>query len=149
MDIARVFLAAMTVAASVSCSPAADRAEPGALAGSYTFIADGRRTMIDSVPQTNGQTSTTTWMITPCGAGCSHVASSLGWTLELHLVDNAWRGTRVLADICAGDDGTKSTLTYELNTSDLAGKVTNYMPCSHPPKTAVTPARLTAAPGYR
>lgn len=132
--------------ATVSCTTPTDMTGPGGLEGTYAFIADGSRMTIDGVPQANGQTSTTTWTITPCGEGCSHIVSSLGWNLDLHLINDTWQGTRELADICLGDDGTKSTVTYEINSSDLTGTVVNYMPCSRPPKTAVVPALLTADP---
>lgn len=49
---------------------------PG-LTGTYTFVTGGQLA-INGEPRPGGASSTTTWEITACGAGCSHVTSSLG-----------------------------------------------------------------------
>ena len=118
--------------------------ESRALSGTYTFFADGRRQTVNGQPREGGQPSTTSWRITPCGAACASVTSSLRWSVELHLVDNTWQATRKLdLDLGAGCGPDPSTISYSLNADTLAGTVTNDIPCGNPHSVVVLPATLT------
>lgn len=112
------------------------------LTGTYTFVTDGSQLAINGGPREGGASSTTTWVITPCGAGCSHVTSSLGWDTDFRLVDRTWQATREIPLDCAGST-VASTITYKLNADTLTGTVTNDIPCGQPPSVAVLPATLT------
>jgi hypothetical protein len=113
---------------------------PKALDGTYTFLADGTRITVNGQPRAGGMPSRTTWRIVACGAACAHVASSLGWTAELHLVQNAWKAIRS-TDVDCGHKA--STITYSIDADTLSGTVTNYIPCGDTPSTFVLPATLT------
>lgn len=112
------------------------------LNGTYTFVTNGSQLTINGQPRAGGVPSTTTWEITPCGPACSHVKASLGWSTDLHLVDNKWQATRRLPMDCVGNPVT-STMTYVIDSATLAGTVTNDIPCGNPPSVAVLPATLT------
>jgi hypothetical protein len=112
------------------------------LSGSYTFVTDGSQMTINGERRAGGAQSKSTWQITPCGPGCSHVVSSLGWNADLHLVDNKWQAKREVPLDCTGN-GVSSSMTYTLDSTTLTGTASNDIPCSHPPSVAVLPATLT------
>jgi hypothetical protein len=126
----------------MSSTPAssAGSSGPQTLVGSYTFFADGTKMTVNGAPRAGGLPSTTTWRITPCGAGCARVASSLGWTTDLHLTQNMWKATRTL-DVDCGRGA--STITYTIDAMKLTGTVTNNVPCGSTPSVFVEPATLT------
>ena len=115
---------------------------PGAgnLDGAYTLHADGTRQTLNGRPQVGGVPSTTAWQITPCGATCARVRSSLGWTTDLHLAGGRWTATRTL-DIDCGHG--PSTITYSLDAGSLTGTLTNTTRCGATPSVVIEPARLT------
>ncbi|MUM15996.1 hypothetical protein BI330_06400 [Mycobacterium sp. CBMA 623] len=115
------------------------------LGGTYTFVADGTQLTIDGEPRKGGTINKSTWQIEPCGPACSRVTSSLGWTADLHLIDNKWQATRELPPLECSHGAEKSTLTYVLDASTLTGTVANSLPCNKPGSAAVIPAKLTKA----
>jgi hypothetical protein len=121
-------------------SESAAAPSPNVLNGTYTFFADGTRMTVNGEPRAGGLPSNTTWRITPCGAGCATVTSSLNWTTELRLAQNSWTATRTL-DVNCGH--APSTITYSINADTLTGTATNTIPCGNPPSVVVLPARLT------
>jgi hypothetical protein len=125
---------------SAPSSDASSAPAPKALSGTYTFFADGTRQTVKGQPRAGGMPSRTTWRIVACGAGRAHVVSSLGWTAELHLVQNAWKATRS-TDVDCGHGA--STIAYSIDADTLSGTVTNYVPCGSTPSTFVEPAELT------
>ncbi len=34
--------------------------------------------------------SQSTWVVTPCGAGCTHVVDSAGWSADAHIINGRW-----------------------------------------------------------
>lgn len=98
------------------------------LEGTYTLVVDGTQNLVNGVHRANGVPTTTTWQITPCGAGCSHVESSMGWKLDLHLLDGTWQGTREVTMDCSGTP-TSSSVTYKLNAQTLTGRMVNTLRC--------------------
>lgn len=149
-EVPALVVAVLGVGALMSCSPSSTEsvtAESGSatgqptLKGTYTFVADGTRLTIDGQPRQNGVRSETTWEITPCGSACSRVQSSLGWTLDLHLIDGKWLATRETPSGC--DSPVPATIHYNLDASTLTGTLTNDIPCGLQPSVAEIPATLT------
>jgi hypothetical protein len=136
-------LSGCTRQAHLPPAPPADAASapgPKALDGTYTLFADGTRQTVNGEPRAGGLPSTTTWRVTPCGAVCAKVTSSLGWTVELHLAHNAWTATRTL-DVDCGHGA--STINYSIDADTLTGTLTNYIPCGTTTSVVVLPAKLT------
>jgi hypothetical protein len=80
-----------------------------------------------------------TWVVTPCGPGCAHVADSDGWNADAHLVRGLWTLTVDLprATICNNDGTAPGTLKYEVDLPRQEGTVIN-----------IHPAPCQLAPGY-
>lgn len=124
------------------CSaPAA--ATPTELNGTYTFVVDNARAVLNGAPLQYGVPSTTTWQIVACGPGCSHVTSSIGWNLDFHLVDDEWRATRETSGDCAAGETMRSVYDYVIDAVTLTGTATNFISCGQPLGLLVAPATLT------
>ncbi|BBY05610.1 hypothetical protein MNVI_09280 [Mycobacterium noviomagense] len=68
--------AAICTAAAVRFASAADADD-----FSGTFIRTGPGTESDWQ---------STWVVTPCGPGCAHVADSTGWNADAHIIKGRW-----------------------------------------------------------
>ena len=86
-----------------------------------------------------GSGESSTWVVTPCGSGCAHVADSDGWSADAHPVGGLWTLTVELpkATICNNDGTAPGTLTYKVDPARQEGTVVN-----------VLPAPCQLAPGY-
>lgn len=86
-----------------------------------------------------GSGESSTWVVTPCGSGCAHVADSDGWSADAHLVGGLWTLTVNLpkATVCNNDGTAPGTLTYKVAPSRQEGTVVN-----------VRPAPCQLAPAY-
>lgn len=47
-------------------------------------------TYIRTGPGTEADDWQSTWVVTPCGAGCAHVADSTGWSADAHVINGRW-----------------------------------------------------------
>jgi len=72
-----------------------------------------------------GPGTQSTWVVTPCGPGCAHVADSSGWSADAHLFNGQWTfpidrpdGTR-----CNNGSRAPGTLTYSVNAAGNSGTV--------------------------
>lgn len=142
--VALLFTAGCVVDTPRDNSPApSNSGDPDALEGDYTLVVDGTQHLVNGAHLPNGVPTTTTWTIAPCGAGCSHVKSSMGWTADLHLEAGTWQGTRTLTMDCAGTPAPAST-TYTLNAKTLTGRTVNTLRCEgQSPIVVDAPAVLT------
>lgn len=117
--------------------------DPAALEGDYSLVVDGTRHLVNGVHLPNGVATTSIWNIEPCGAGCSRVKSSMGWSADLHLEAGAWRGGRTLTMDCVGTPA-PATVTYTLDAKTLTGRTVNTLRCEgQAPIVVDAPAVLT------
>lgn len=72
-----------------------------------------------------GPGTQSTWVVTPCGPGCAHVADSSGWSADAHLFNGQWTfpidrpdGTR-----CNNGSRAPGTLTYSVDAAGDSGTV--------------------------
>ena len=86
-----------------------------------------------------GSGEQSTWVVTPCGRGCAHVADSDGWSADAHPIGGLWTLTVDLpkATICNNDGTAPGTLKYEVDLPRQEGTVVN-----------IRPAPCQLAPGY-
>lgn len=74
-----------------------------------------------------------TWVVTSCGAGCTHVDDSDGWSADAHLVNGQWTFSidRPDATKCRNGSRAPGTALYSVNPAKLVGTVvtTNPAPC--------------------
>ncbi|WP_131815774.1 hypothetical protein [Mycobacteroides franklinii] len=113
------------------------------LDGGYTLVVDGSQNLVNGVHRPNGVPTTTTWEVAPCGAGCSHVKSSMGWSTDLHLIDGTWQGTRTLTTDCSGTPAPAS-VEYTFDSKTLTGRAVNILRCEgQSPIVVDAPAALT------
>ena len=86
-----------------------------------------------------GSGEQSTWVVTPCGPGCAHVADSDGWSADAHQVGGLWTLTVDLpkATICNNDGTAPGTLKYAVDVPRQEGTVVN-----------IHPAPCQLAPGY-
>ena len=74
-----------------------------------------------------------TWIVTPCGAGCAHVIDSSGWSADAHLTNGRWIFStyRPDATVCLNGSRAPGTDLYAVDASGDAGTVvtSNPAPC--------------------
>jgi hypothetical protein len=86
-----------------------------------------------------GSGEQSTWVVTPCGSGCAHVADSDGWSADAHPVVGLWTLTVDLpkATICNNDGTAPGRVTFKVDLARQEGTVVN-----------IRPAPCQLAPGY-
>jgi hypothetical protein len=74
-----------------------------------------------------------TWLVTPCGPGCAHVADSSGWGVDAHMTNGRWTFSvdRPDATRCLNDGWAPGTALYSVDAVRLDGIVvtSNPAPC--------------------
>jgi hypothetical protein len=65
----------------------------------------------------NGPGLTSTWVVTPCGPDCAHIADSSGWSADAHPFGGLWRFVVDLQDgtKCNNDGIAPGTVTFKVD----------------------------------
>ncbi len=115
--------AAIAVAAGIAVGPTGLAAADPDLNGTYNLTVD----LSQATALKNPEIKTSTWAITPCGAGCAHVTLSgvnapagISNGGDLHLVNGRWEMTQenTLMHCGAGPD---VTIVTSLDAATLQG----------------------------
>jgi hypothetical protein len=90
----------------------------------------------------NGPGLSSTWVVTPCGPDCAHVADSSGWSAEAHPFGDVWR---FVADLpngtkCNNDGVATGTVAFKVDASRQQGTMLTTNPATSCP--------FALAPGY-
>jgi hypothetical protein len=90
----------------------------------------------------NGPGLSSTWVVTPCGPDCAHVADSSGWSAEAHPFGDVWR---FVADLpngtkCNNDGVATGTVAFKVDASRQQGTMLTTNPATWCP--------FALAPGY-
>jgi hypothetical protein len=90
----------------------------------------------------NGPGLRSTWVVTPCGPDCAHIADSSGWSADAHPFGDVWRFEANLPDgtKCNNDGIAPGTVTFKVDAPRQEGTMltTNAAPW----------CRFGLAPGY-
>jgi hypothetical protein len=64
-----------------------------------------------------------TWVVTPCGDGCAHIADSSGWSADAHPFGGLWTFTvaQPVATICNNDGTLPGTVTFKVDAAGQRG----------------------------
>jgi hypothetical protein len=89
----------------------------------------------------NGPGLHSTWVVTPCGSDCAHIADSTGWGVDAHPFDGLWRFVVDLPDgtKCNNDGTAPGTVTFKVDAPRQQGTFLN---------ATTAPAPCLLAPGY-
>ena len=78
-----------------------------------------------------------TWVVTPCGPECAHVADSSGWSADAHVVNGQWTFSvdRPDATVCINRARAPGTALYSFDLARQAGTVVTSVaaPCAQAP----------------
>jgi hypothetical protein len=90
----------------------------------------------------NGPGLSSTWVVTPCGPDCAHVADSSGWSAEAHPFGDVWRFVADLPDgtKCNNDGVASGTVAFKVDASRQQGTMLTTNPATWCP--------FALAPGY-
>jgi hypothetical protein len=90
----------------------------------------------------NGPGLHSTWVVTPCGSGCVHVADSSGWSADAHPFGDVWRFVVDLPDgtKCNNDGIAPGTVTFKVDAARQEGTFVTTNPAPWCP--------FALAPGY-
>ncbi len=70
-----------------------------------------------------------TWVVTPCGPGCTHVADSTGWSADAHIINGRWTFEVNRPDATKCLDGWEpGTANYSVDAARLDGWVVTSKP---------------------
>jgi len=118
-------------AAAIVAGAAVGFASPAGAAGDFggTFIPNGPG--LDS-----------TWVVTPCGPDCAHIADSTGWAVDAHPFGGLWRFLVDLPDgtKCNNDGVAPGTVTFKVDAPRQEGTMLTTNPA--------TWCQWGLAPGY-
>jgi hypothetical protein len=91
----------------------------------------------------NGPGLNSTWVVTPCGPDCAHIADSTGWGVDAHSFDGLWRFVVDLPDgtKCNNDGTAPGTVTFKVDALRQEGTFLNAT-------TDLQQCRWGLAPGY-
>lgn len=124
-------VAAGLAAATIVAGAAVGFASPAGAANDFsgTFIPNG--------PGLNS-----TWVVTPCGTDCAHIADSTGWSADAHPWTGLWRFVVDLPDgtKCNNDGVAPGTVTFKVDAPRQEGTMLTTNPA--------TWCRWGLAPGY-
>ena len=89
----------------------------------------------------NGPGLHSTWVVTPCGPDCAHIADSTGWGVDAHPFGGLWRFVVDLPDgtKCNNDGTAPGTVTFKVDAPRQEGTFIN---------ATTNPAPCLLAPGY-
>jgi hypothetical protein len=80
----------------------------------------------------NGPGLSSTWVVTPCGPGCAHIADSSGWSADAHPYGGLWRfvvdlpnGTK-----CNNDGVGPGTVTFDVDAPRQEGTMMTTNPAA-------------------
>ena len=90
----------------------------------------------------NGPGMHSTWVVTPCGSDCAHIADSTGWSADAHPRNGLWRFVVDLPDgtKCNNDGVAPGTVTFKVDAPRQEGTFLTTDPASS--------CRWGLAPGY-
>jgi hypothetical protein len=90
----------------------------------------------------NGPGLRSTWVVTPCGSDCAHIADSSGWSADAHPFGDLWRFVVDLPDgtKCNNDGVAPGTVTFKVDAPRLEGTMLTTNPAPGCP--------WALAPGY-
>ena len=90
----------------------------------------------------NGPGLRSTWVVTPCGADCVHIADSSGWSADAHPFGDVWRFVVNLPDgtKCNNDGVAPGTVTFKVDAVRQQGTMFTTDPASD--------CQWGLAPGY-
>ena len=78
----------------------------------------------------NGPGLSSTWVVTPCGPDCAHIADSSGWSADAHPFGGLWRfvvdlpgGTK-----CNNDGIAPGTVTFKVDATRQDGTMLTTIP---------------------
>jgi hypothetical protein len=80
----------------------------------------------------NGPGLRSTWVVTPCGADCVHVADSSGWGADAHPFGGVWRFVVDLPDgtKCNNDGTAPGTVTFKVDARRQEGTMLTTKPAT-------------------
>ena len=102
-------------------------------AGAVCFASPARAdnfsgTFLRTGPGTES-TWQSTWFVTPCGPGCTHVADSSGWNADAHIINGRWTFEVNRPDATKCLDGwAPGTANYSVDAARLDGWVVTSKP---------------------
>lgn len=119
--------AAAAVAFTAGAVGLAAPASADELRGSYTLFSDQSQRRANGVlnPYAN---STAVWNITPCGPGCSRIASATGWTADAVLRNGRWEFGRDATWSCPDGRQLPNRISYSFDAQTLTGTSTGDIP---------------------
>ncbi|HEX4559587.1 MAG TPA: hypothetical protein VH166_10485 [Mycobacterium sp.] len=124
-------VAAGLAAAAIVAAAAVGVASPAGAANDFsgTFIP-------------NGPGLTSTWVVTPCGKDCAHIADSTGWSADARPWAGLWRFVVDLPDgtKCNNDGTAPGTVTFKVDAQRQEGTMLTTNPATWCP--------FALAPGY-
>jgi hypothetical protein len=90
----------------------------------------------------NGPGLSSTWVVTPCGPDCAHIADSGGWSADAHPFGGLWRFVVDLQDgtKCNNDGIAPGTVTFKVDATRQDGTMLTTNPATWCP--------FALAPGY-
>ncbi len=90
----------------------------------------------------NGPGMNSTWVITPCGAGCARISDSSGWSVDAHPWNGLWRFVVDLPDgtKCNNDGVLPGTVIFKVDAPRRDGTFLTTNPAPD--------CRWGLAPGY-
>jgi hypothetical protein len=102
------------LAAGVSVGSAASASATYPLEGTYTVVWSGG--------------DITTWTFAPCGSGCTHLSSSMGWSGDARFSDGFWTLERNDPQVATCPDNTPvpGTRTYRIYPDNLVGEMRTF-----------------------
>src|SRR5579884_495008 len=92
-------------------------------------VDDFSGTYVRTGPGTESDDWQTTWVVTPCGPGCTHVADSTGWSADAHIINGRWTFEVNRPDATKCLDGWEpGTANYSVDAARLDGWVVTSKP---------------------
>jgi hypothetical protein len=87
-----------------------------------------------------------TWVVTPCGPGCAHIADSSGWSADARPFGALWRFEIDLPDATRCNDGRRApgTVTFKVDAARSEGTAVTIRPAPCP----LAPATQTRSSSY-
>lgn len=111
--------------------------------------APARADDFDGTYTLTGPGTQSTWVVTPCGAGCADIADSRGWTARAQLAGGMWTFSVDRQDgyICLADGSTHpGTVRYAMAAATLTGTgtgVDSTGACGNPPGSVLKATAFT------
>jgi hypothetical protein len=103
-------------------------------AGAVCLASPARADNFSGTYILTGPGTESTWFVTPCGPGCTHVADSSGWSADAHIINGRWTFSvdRPDATKCLNDGWAPGIANYSVDAARLDGWVvtTKTAPCA-------------------